>query len=233
METNTGIKAWAEEDRPREKMLRKGVRELSDSELLAIFIRTGSRNKTAVDVARELLQSTNNDLEALGKLNVNQMVNKKISGLGRVKATTIVAALELGRRRRDIEESAPKRKKILSSRDAFDILIVELEYKNVEEFWILLLDRANNVLEKICISKGGITGTVADAKIIFKHALDYGACGIVLCHNHPSGNTQPSQADRDLTKNIVAGGKHLDINIHDHIIIAGRSYTSFADEGWM
>lgn len=233
METNTGIKAWAEEDRPREKLVKKGARELSDSELLAIFIRTGSRNKTAVDVARELLQSANNDLDALGKLSVQQMLKKKISGLGSVKATTIVAALELGRRRRENELGAPKRKKILSSNDAFEILIQELEYKQVEEFWILLLDRANNVMEKICISIGGISGTVADAKIIFRHALDHSASGIILCHNHPSGNTQPSQADRDLTKNIVAGGKHLDINIHDHIIIAGSKYTSFADEGWL
>lgn len=233
METNTGIKAWAEEDRPREKLLKKGARELSDSELLAIFIRTGSKKRTAVDVARELLQSANNDLDALGKLTVQQMLKKKILGLGCVKATTIVAALELGRRRRVIDEQGAKKKKVITSNDAYDILIGDLEYKTIEEFWILLLDRANQVIEKINISKGGISGTVADAKIIFRHALDHGACGIILCHNHPSGNTQPSQADLDLTRNIKAGGKHLDINVHDHIIIAGTKYSSFADEGWI
>ncbi|MEO8150133.1 MAG: DNA repair protein RadC [Bacteroidia bacterium] len=233
METNTGIKTWAEDDRPREKLLKKGARELTDSELLAIFIRTGSRKKTAVDVARELLQSANNDLDVLGKLTVQQMLKKKISGLGSVKAITIVAALELGRRRRELEQNDVKKKKIITSKDAYDILVGDLEYKTIEEFWILLLDRANHVMEKINISKGGITGTVADAKIIFRHALDHGACGIILCHNHPSGNTQPSQADLDLTRNLKEGGKHLDINIHDHIIIAGSGYSSFNDEGWI
>ena len=233
MENNVGIKAWAEEDRPREKLLRKGPRELSDSELLAIFIRTGSRKKTAVDVGRELLQSVNNDLEALGKLNVQQIVKKKISGLGSVKAITIVAALELGRRRRETEQSSSKKKKIISSKDAYDVLINDMEYLQIEEFWILLTDRANQVIEKVNISKGGISGTVADAKIIFKFALDHGACGIILCHNHPSGNRQPSQADRDLTNSLAAGGKHLGINILDHLIIAGNSYLSFADEGFL
>lgn len=233
MENNSGIKAWAEEDRPREKLLRKGARELSDSELLAIFIRTGSRKKTAVDVGRELLQSVNNDLEALGKLNVQQMVKKKISGLGSVKAVTIVAALELGRRRRETEQSGPKKKKIISSKDAYDVLIGDMEYLQVEEFWIVLTDRANQVIEKVNISKGGITGTVADAKVIFKLALDHGASGIILCHNHPSGNKQASQADRDLTNSLVAGGKHLGISILDHLIIAGNSYLSFADEGFL
>jgi len=233
MENSTSIKTWAEDDRPREKLLKKGARELSDSELLAIFIRTGSRKKTAVDVGRELLQSVNNDLDALGKLNVQQMVKKKISGLGSVKAITIVAALELGRRRRETEQLLSKRKKIISSKDAYEVLINNLEYLQVEEFWILLTDRANHVIEKINISKGGITGTVADAKVIFKFALEHSASGIILCHNHPSGNTQPSQADRDLTNSLVAGGKHLGINVLDHLIIAGSSYLSFADEGYL
>ncbi len=228
---NTGIKAWAEEDRPREKLLRKGARELSDSELLAIFIRTGSQKRTAVDVARDLLQSVNNNLEALGKLSVQQMTKKKILGLGTVKATTIVAALELGRRRRDTEELGCKKRKIISSKDAYDVLITSLEYLPVEEFWILLTDRSNQVIEKINVSKGGIAGTVADAKVIFKFALEHSASGIILCHNHPSGNRQPSQADRDLTNSLAAGGKHLDIKVLDHLIIAGSGYFSFADEG--
>lgn len=233
MDVNTGIKAWSEDDRPREKLLKKGCRELTDTELLAIIISTGTIKRTAVDVARELLQSANNDLDVLGKLNVQQIVKKKIAGLGNVKAINIVAALELGRRRRFQDEASSGKRKITASLDAFQELITDLEYKTLEEFWILLLDRANQVIEKINVSKGGISGTVVDPKVIFRHAIDHAACGIILCHNHPSGNLQPSQADRDLTRKLKEGGKHLEINVHDHIIIAGNKYVSFADEGWM
>jgi DNA repair protein RadC len=229
---NTGIKSWAEEDRPREKLVTKGCRALSDTELLAIFIRTGTPKKSAIDVSRELLLAAQNSLDNLGKMSVAQMVKLKISGLGKVKATTIVAALELGRRRRETSAQAPI-KKITSSKDAYHALVADLEFLLVEEFWILLLDRSNQIIKKINISKGGISGTVADAKVIFKYAIEHSASGIVLCHNHPSGNLQPSQADRDITKSMKAGGLNLDITVHDHIIIAGNAYLSFADEGYM
>jgi len=229
---NYGIKSWAEEDRPREKLITKGSRALSDTELLAIFIRTGTQKKTAIDVSRELLQAAQNNLNILGKMSVQQMIKLNINGLGVVKATTIVAALELGRRRREVAENITH-KKIITSKDAYHALITDLEFLQVEEFWILLLDRSNQIIKKINISKGGITGTVADTKIIFKHAIENSASGIILCHNHPSGNVQPSQADRDLTKNIKAGGIHLEIAVLDHIIIAGSNYLSFADEGYL
>lgn len=226
MENNT-IKAWAEADRPREKLLNSGRHTLSDSELLAILIRNGSRDESALDLARKILQEAGNDLTRLSKMSVSDFSHFK--GMGTVKAITVVAALELGRRRRLAEASAAP--KIGSSKDAAAIFTPILSDLLYEEFWILLLNRANHVITRYQVSKGGVTGTVVDPRIIFKKAIEVMASGIILCHNHPSGNKQPSDADLSLTKKLREGGRMLDIQVLDHIIIAGEAYYSFADEG--
>jgi DNA repair protein RadC len=226
MET-LSIKAWAEGDRPREKLLQHGRHTLSDAELVAILIRTGIKNISAVDLAKQILHQSGNDLATLSRLNPRELA--KIKGMGLVKAVTLVAALELGRRRR--EAAASEKKKITCSKDVADLLQPHLCDLVHEEFWLLLLNRANHVIHKSAVSKGGISGTVVDPRIIFKTAIEHHASGIILSHNHPSGNTKPSEADIQLTKKIVAGGKNLDIDVLDHIIIAGNSFYSFADEG--
>ena len=227
METS-GIKAWAEADRPREKLLKLGRHNLTDSELLAILIRTGTKEETAVDVAKSILSKCNNDLAELSRLSVNDLM-KDNKGMGEVKAITIVAALELGRRRREAE--GLKKNKITSSKDAADILQPHMADLVHEEFVVLMLNRANEVIGRYELSKGGISGTVVDPKLIFKSALEYLASGIILCHNHPSGNTKPSPEDLKLTKKLKDAGTFMEINVFDHIIIAGNSYFSFADEG--
>lgn len=226
MET-TSIKAWAEADRPREKMLNQGRHSLTDSELLAILLRSGSNSESAVELSRRILNSVGNDLARLSRLNVNDL--SKFKGMGTVKAITILASLELGRRRRMAE--AAKNIKISSSSDVAELFSPELSDLLYEEFWILLLNRANHVISKNQISKGGVTGTVVDPKLIFKAAVEATASGIVLCHNHPSGNKQPSDADISLTKKLKEAGILLDIQVMDHIIIAGDAFYSFADEG--
>lgn len=226
-----GIRSWAEEDRPREKLMIKGRHTLTESELIAILLRTGSRDKTAVDISMELLRRSNNDLAALSKLGVHEILAMGIQGLGATKAITIVAALELGRRR---QMSAVKEKeKITSSRDAFDILYPKMADFRYEEFWILLLNRANKVIGAERISEGGLTGTVADPRKIFNVAIKADATSLILSHNHPSGNLQPSQADIELTKKMKEAGKTLEITVFDHLIIGDGSYYSFADEGMM
>ena len=220
-----GIKAWAEDDRPREKFILKGKNSLSSAELLAILIGTGTRKESAVDLGRKILQLTSENLNDLAKLSITDL--KKIKGIGEAKAITIAAALELGRRRK--EEDAKEIQIITSSRDAynyFEPLISDLPH---EEFWILLLARNKKVIIKKQISAGGIAGTVVDLKIIFKLALENLASYMVLCHNHPSGNLTPSSADIQITKNIKAAGKILEIEVVDHIIIGGNKYYSFAD----
>jgi len=229
METS-GIKTWAEADRPREKLLKLGRHNLTDSELLAILIRTGTKELTAVDVAKKILASCNNDITQLSKLSVNDLM-KNHKGMGEVKAITIVAALELGRRRREAE--GLKKDKIASSQDAFEILQPRMADLPHEEFVVLMLNRANEVIGKYDLSKGGIAGTVVDPKLIFKAALEYLACGIILCHNHPSGNPKPSPEDLKLTKKLKDAGTLMEIDVLDHIIIAGEGYFSFADEGLM
>jgi DNA repair protein RadC len=229
METS-GIKAWAEADRPREKLLKLGRHNLTDSELLAILIRTGTKELTAVDVAKKILASCNNDITQLSKLSVNDLM-KNHKGMGQVKAITIVAALELGRRRREAE--GLKKDKIASSQDAFEILQPRMADLPHEEFVVLMLNRANEVIGKYDLSKGGIAGTVVDPKLIFKAALEYLACGIILCHNHPSGNPKPSPEDLKITKKLKDAGTLMEIDVLDHIIIAGEGYYSFADEGLM
>ncbi|MEZ4950582.1 MAG: DNA repair protein RadC [Saprospiraceae bacterium] len=221
------IKNWAEEDRPREKLLLKGKSHLTDAELMAIILGTGTKVESAVGLSKRVLSHVHNDLNELGKMTPSELMN--IKGIGQAKAVSIIAALELGRRRQmaDIREKP----KITGSLDAYKIIAPLLLDLPHEEFWILLLNRANRVLGKEMISRGGVTGTVADAKIIFRKALEGKATSIILFHNHPSGNLRPSQADIDLTKKLKEAGNNLEISVLDHLIIAERGYYSFADEG--
>lgn len=223
------IKNWAEEDRPREKLLLKGSRHLTDAELLAILIRMGTKNHSAIDVAQQLLDKVGNDINKLGDLTTNQ-ISKGVKGIGKAKAITIAAALELGRRRKDNSENKTP-KKITSSRDAYDNIYPYIADQQQEFFYIMLLNRANVILSYHKISEGGMTGTVVDPKIIFRKVLDEGAVSLILVHNHPSGNQQPSQADIDLTKKIQDASKLLDVSLLDHLIFTNNSYFSFADEG--
>lgn len=222
-----GILSWAEEDRPREKLLLKGRASLSDAELIAILIGSGTRDKSAVDVGKIILHSVNHNLHELAKLSVADL--KKFEGIGEAKALSIVSALELGRRRKASEPA--KQEKILSSEDVYRIMQPYLLDQPLEQFWIVLLNRANVVIRTHCISQGGVSGTVADPKPIFKEALEKLASSIVLVHNHPSGNLSPSEADRHLTRKLKEAGKHLDLPVLDHIIFTNHGYYSFADQG--
>ncbi|MBN8822111.1 MULTISPECIES: DNA repair protein RadC [unclassified Spirosoma] len=225
---NSGtIQSWAEEDRPREKLMLKGKAALSEAELVAILINSGTVDLTAVDVAKIILKSVNNNLNDLAKLSIKDL--SKFRGIGEAKAISIVAALELGRRRK--EQDRPQRARVTCSRDAYNEMIPHLIDKPHEEFWILLMNRANEILRPVQISSGGISGTVADPKIIFKQALEHLASSIILFHNHPSGNLTPSQADKDLTRKLKDAGRILDIPVLDHLIFTDKAYFSFADEG--
>lgn len=221
------IKSWAEEDRPREKLLAKGRAALTDAELIGILIGSGTKSLTAVDVGKIILGEVDNNLHQLAKLDIKSL--KKFKGIGEAKAITIVAALELGRRRK--EADVLKKPKISGSADAYALLKTHLMDLPHEEFWILLLNRGNLVIKAIPISQGGISGTVADAKIIFKYAIEHLASGIILAHNHPSGNLKPSQADIQLTKKLTESGRLMEIPVLDHIICTDHEYFSFADEG--
>jgi len=223
------IPQWAEDDRPREKLLIKGRSSLSDAELLAILLGTGTKALSAVDLAKQILQQADQNLNNLARLSVKDLT--KIKGIGEAKAISIVSALELGRRRK--ESVSPGRPRITNSIDVVEIMKQDLLDLNHEEFWIIILNRANFVLRKNKISSGGISGTVADPKLIFKSALDHSGSSIILVHNHPSGNLQPSQADITLTKTLKEAGKFLEIPVLDHIIVSDNSYFSFADEGMM
>lgn len=224
---NIPITSWAAEDKPREKLLGKGKHALTDAELLAIILGSGSRNESAVSLAKRILKSANNDLNELSRYSIGDFM--KFKGIGEAKAISINALLELGRRR---EMTGVKDKiSIQGSRDCFSAIGPVLQDLNHEEFWILLLNRANEVLSKELISKGGFSATIVDPKVLFKKALDRNASGIILCHNHPSGTLRPSQADISLTKKLVAAGKTLDITVFDHLIISQKGYYSFADEG--
>jgi DNA repair protein RadC len=223
------IQDWAEEDRPREKLLLKGRSSLTDAEILAILIGSGTITLSAVDVAKLILNGVDNDLNKLSKLTVKEL--QKFKGIGEAKAITIISALELGRRKMDT--SASKEDKINSAKDVYQILrphFIDLPH---EEFWVLLLNRANQVIKKVQISSGGVTGTVVDAKIIFKQALEHLACGIILAHNHPSGNLQASEQDIQLTQKIKAAGILMDIQLLDHLIITNNHFLSFVEEGIM
>jgi DNA repair protein RadC len=221
------IKSWAEEDRPREKLMLKGTAALTDAELIAILINSGTAELSAVDVARMVLEGADNNLHELAKRSVKDL--SKFRGIGEARAISIVAALELGRRRR--EQAPPVRRRITCARDAYEEIRPYLLDKQHEEFWVLLLSRANEVIRPVQISAGGVSGTVADPRLIFKAALEHLASGVVLFHNHPSGNLTPSQPDRDLTRKLKEAGKLLDIPVLDHLIVSDRTYLSFADEG--
>ena len=223
---NRSIRNWALEDRPREKMLLKGIQTLSDSELLALLIGSGIRNSSALDLARQVLNMVGNNLDKLGKYSISDL--RKLKGIGQARAISIVAALELGRRR-NLSDS-PDELKIKSSSDVFGLLGPVLSDLSHEEFWLLLLNRSNKILSKHKISQGGITGTVTDIRMILKLALDNLATGLILCHNHPSGNLQPSEADISITRRIKESAALMDISLLDHVIVAGKTYFSLADE---
>jgi DNA repair protein RadC len=223
---NFSIKNWAEDDKPREKLMLKGKAVLSDAELIAILIGSGSRSESAVQLSQRILSTVDNNLNVLGKLSISQLT--KFKGIGEAKAISIVAAMELGRRRR--EEETQKLEKIESSKAIFNImqpLIGELPH---EEFWILFLNNANKVIYKSQISKGGITGTIVDVRMVFKMALEQNAVSIILVHNHPSGNLKASEADIKITKQLKLAGDQLSITVLDHIIVTENSYLSFKDE---
>lgn len=228
MEDNS-LKTWADEDKPREKLLLKGKNALSEAELLAIILRSGTREEHVVRLSQKVLLKANNDLNELGKLSVKDMLDWKLKGLGETKAITIVAALELGRRRQQTEI---KQKKIISgSKDMYELLAPHLADLQHEEFWLVLLNRGNKIISVEPISSGGITGTVVDTRILFSSALKSNAVSIILSHNHPSGSLKPSVADEELTRKIRDAGKLLDVQLLDHIIISESGYYSFADEG--
>ena len=226
-ENKISIKSWAEEDRPREKLSSQGRRALTDAELIAILIGSGSRTESAVELSKRILHHYDNDLNKLAKASINELSNFR--GIGEAKAISIIAALEIGRRRNETEVKAIET--IMSSKDGYTIMRRHLVDLNHEEFWIILLGRSSKVLGKELISKGGLSGTVADPKIIFHVALQYQASNIIIVHNHPSGNLKPSHLDIELTKKIAAAGKMLDINVFDHLIMTDNGYFSFGDEG--
>lgn len=220
------IKSWAEDDRPREKLMLKGKLALSDAELIAILIGSGSRNESAVDLSKRILSSIDNNLNKLGKLSVSDL--QKFKGIGDAKAISIITALELGRRRRI--EDALELPEIKSSKAIFNMmqpLIGELQH---EEFWIVYLNNSNKVLHKEQLSKGGLTGTLVDVRMVFKKGIELFSTAIILCHNHPSGKLHPSQADKSITSKLKLAGETLDIKVLDHIIITENAYFSFADE---
>lgn len=225
--TSFSIKNWSEDDRPREKLLHKGKGALTDAELIAILIGSGSRNESAVDLSKRILHSVDNSLNKLGKLSVQELM--KFKGIGEAKAITIVAAAELGRRRKFEEQ--PEQLQITSSKSAYEIfqpIIGELPH---EEFWIAYLNNSNKVISTFQLSKGGITGTLVDVRLAFKQALSLGATAVILAHNHPSGTLKPSVADKQITQKLKTAGESLDIKVLDHLIVTEKTYFSFADEG--
>lgn len=223
----TSLKFLAKDDQPREKLLEKGSASLSDAEIIAILIGSGTREKSAVELCREILRSVDNDLNKLARLTIHDLM--KFKGIGEAKAITIAAALELSRRKKaDVESNTNF---IRTSKDAFNAVSHIYEDLNHEEFHVIILSRANKILGVELISKGGLNATVADGKIIFKKALEKGASSIILCHNHPSGNLKPSDVDIDLTKKVKAFGAYIDMPVLDHIIVADQNFFSFADNG--
>ncbi len=221
------IKNWADDDKPREKLVQKGCFVLSDAELIAILIGSGSRDESAVELSKRILASVDHNLNELGKLSVNQLMRFK--GIGEAKAVSIAAALEMGRRRRT--DDTKKITAITSSKDAFELLYPLIGELPHEEFWILYLNNSNKVIHKSQLSKGGITGTLVDVRLVMKQALELGAVGIILAHNHPSGTLKPSLADKQITEKLKKASEALDIKILDHLIVAQHQYLSFADKG--
>lgn len=221
------IKSWSEGDRPREKMMLKGIGSLSDSELIAILIGSGTRDLSAVEVSKQILQASDNNLANLGKRTINELMKHK--GIGEAKAITIVASMELARRR--MLTSSNEIVAITSSKEAYDLIGPQLMDLPHEEFWVLLLNKGMHLIRKINIGSGGVGGVVVDKSIIFKHAIENLASSIILVHNHPSGRIQPSRQDNTVTAELVSGGKILGITIADHIIVGGNRYYSYLDEG--
>ncbi len=224
--TSFSIKNWSDDDKPREKLVQKGRSVLSDAELIAILIGSGSRNESAVELSKKILASVGNNLNELGKLSIKQL--QQFKGIGEAKAVSIAAALEIGRRRRG--EEGRKITKISSSKNVFELLqpiIGELPH---EEFWIIFLNNSNSVLQAGQLSKGGITGTLVDVRLVLKQALELGAIGLILAHNHPSGTLRPSEADKQITQKLKQASLALDIKVLDHLIITQKEYFSFADE---
>jgi len=220
------IKNWSQDDQPREKLRNKGKAALSDAELVAILIGSGNRQESAVDLCKRILASANNNLNNLGKLSIKQLTDFK--GIGEAKAITITAAMELGRRRRG--EEALEKYKITSSKSVFEMMQPILGELPHEEFWVVYLNNSNKVIHKNQLSKGGITGALVDVRLVLKTALELGAIGLILVHNHPSGNLKPSQADKEITKKLQVAANSLDINILDHLIVTETDYFSFADK---
>lgn len=229
MSKKKSIKEWAEDDRPREKMAEKGKAAMSDSELLAILLRTGKEGQSAVDLAREILGKANNNLINLSNFTLKEL--EAFKGVGKAKAITIMAALELGKRRRGAEASLPD--EVKDSTTSFERFLSHIDDMKQEHFLVMYLDQSFHELKVECISNGGTTNVIADPRIIFKHALNYGATCIILGHNHPSGNPRPSKDDRQLTQKIVSAGQLLDIAVIDHIVIGNERYYSFRDHGEM
>ncbi len=223
------IKQWSASDRPREKLLHLGAKTLSEAELIAILMRIGTRNRTAVDVAKELLNQHENSLSVLAKLTIHELM--KIKGIGEAKAVTIAAALELGRRR--ATENAIQKNQISTSLDAYELIHSGMRDLNQEEFWIILLDRRSKLIAVEEIHIGGMSAMVVDPKIIFQKALERKASSVILSHNHPSGSPSPSIEDIRLTEKVKLAGSYIDIKVLDHIIIGDGAYYSFADEGKM
>ncbi|MDC6404833.1 MULTISPECIES: RadC family protein [Maribacter] len=219
------IKNWSDDDKPREKLLHKGRSALSDAELIAILIGSGNREESAVELSKRILASVDNNLNELGKLSIQQLM--KFKGIGEAKAISIAAALEVGRRRRG--EDSLKIEKIGSSQDAFEVLQPIMGELQHEEFWILYLNNSNKILHKAQLSKGGITGTLVDVRLLMRQSLELGAVALILAHNHPSGTLKPSQADTEITQKIKNASESLDIRVLDHLIITQKEYFSFAD----
>ena len=225
-QTHFPIRNWSDGDRPREKLMLKGKNALSDAELIAILISSGSRNESAVDLSKRILASADS-LNSLGKMSISQLMNFK--GIGEAKAIAIIAALELGRRRR--AEDTVELVKITSSKLVFEIMLPIIGELPHEEFWVLFLNNSNKVILKSQLSKGGISGTIVDVRLVFKLALETGATSLILCHNHPSGNLAPSDADKQITKKLKLAGDSLDVKVLDHLIITETKYYSFVDKG--
>lgn len=226
--THLSIKHWAEEDRPREKLLNQGCKRLSDAELIAILLGSGSQRESALELARKMLKAKDNELHCLAQCSIKELCQFK--GIGPAKAVTLVAAMELGQRRKSKQHQLES---ISSSKAAYTFLSHRLADLPHEEFWILTLNRANKIISTEQISIGGVAGTVVDAKLVFNKALQQLASSIIMAHNHPSGNLRPSQADLDLTRKLKAAGQLLDIQVLDHLIITSHGYTSMADEQLM
>lgn len=227
MKDKLSIPEWSKEDRPRERLLSKGVKALSDAELIAILIRSGTPADSALDLARVILHKAGNDLHRLAAMGTSELM--RIKGVGEAKAMAIVAALEMGQRRRDL--TVADRPLITGSASAYEMLHPVLADLPHEEFWLLLLDRGNRLMERFRVSQGGMHGTVADPKMIFREALDRRASSMILGHNHPSGQLRPSVEDIALTRKLVEAGRFLDVMVQDHLIVTNSGYFSFADNG--